>query len=224
MAPFTTILLVAPTRQVADMLSPALAAAGHQTIVTRDFDEAKALLSGRPKLLITEIKLGAYNGLHLAIRAEAIGTPTVVIGDSDPVLERDARRIHAAYLTLPLDRDRAVSVATELLERAVKERRSSRRRVKDVDALANDWQAQLVDVSYEGMRLEAGANPGLPKYFEVRVPRFNFSCQVERIWTSPGVIDATHLCCGAALFPSNLETALAWRALVDALPTELLAT
>ena len=35
-----------------------------------------------PRLLISEIKLGAYNGLHLAVRSLAVGIPAITIGDS----------------------------------------------------------------------------------------------------------------------------------------------
>lgn len=218
-----TILLVAPSGDVAATLTSAMAEVGCPSVLARSFEEAKTLLTGHPKLLITEVRLGAYNGLHLAIRADAIGTPAVVIGEPDVVLERDAQRLGAVYLTLPLDRLQTISVTNELANRVLHERRSPRRRVGPVEAFANDWGAQLVDVSYEGMRLEADSQPALPRYFEVRLPQFQFACQVERIWTAPSDDNASHLRCGAELFPATPEVALEWRALVDALPKDLLA-
>jgi hypothetical protein len=212
------ILLVGPGG-LASSLAPDLAAAGYQALVASEFAEAKALLAKRPSLLITEIKLGAYNGLHLAIRAQALGTPTVVIGDPDPVLEADAKRQRAVYVTPPLDPRRMLDLVSELLETAGHTRRSPRKRVPVLEALANDVHARLLDVSYEGMRLEAIDVQGgiLPPYFEVRLPRFNFACRVQRIWTSPSSDDHAHLWCGAALSTGD-ETARAWRVLVDTMP------
>jgi DNA-binding response OmpR family regulator len=210
------VLLVGRFGGVASALVTALAGAGYQTVVASDFGEAKALLAARPSLLITEIKLGAYNGLHLAIRARALGTPALVIGDPDPVLEADAKRQRALYVTPPVDPQRVLSLVSELLEAAGRTRRSPRKRVPVLEALANNVHARLLDVSYEGMRLEAIETEGatLPPYFEVRLPRFNFACTVQRIWTSPSSDDRAHLWCGAALSAGD-ETAKAWRVLVD---------
>jgi len=214
------VLLVGRSGGVASALVPALAAAGYETLVASDFGEAKALLAKRPNLLITEIKLGAYNGLHLAIRAQAIGTPTLVIGDPDPVLEADAKRQRALYVTPPLDPQRVLGLVSELLDAAGQTRRSPRKRVPVLEALANDVHARLLDVSYEGMRIEAidALGATLPPYFEVRLPRFNFACRVQRIWTSPSTDDHAHLLCGAALSAGD-ETARAWRVLVDTMPS-----
>src|SRR5216683_6148936 len=195
------VLLVGRSGGVASALASDLAAAGYQTLVASEFGEAKALLAKRPSVLITEIKLGAYNGLHLAIRARALGTPALVIGDPDPVLEADAQRQRALYVTPPIDPQRVLGLVSELLDAAGRTRRSPRKRVPVFEALANDVHARLLDVSYEGMRLEAIDAQGetLPPYFEVRLPGFNFSCRVQRIWTSPSSNDHAHLWCGAAL-------------------------
>jgi len=215
------ILLVSSLDNVGDSVAKALSFGSSQTIIrTNDFYEAKALLDGRPTLLVTSVKLGAFNGLHLALRASAIGTPAIVFGEPDLVLERDASSLGVKYVTLPLETDVLRDIAAELLMRAAKERRSVRRPVQALEALADDRQAQLLDVSYEGMRLEADAFPSLPRYFEVRVPRFKFACQVERIWTAPAGKDGSHCYCGAAMFPANPAAVLEWRALVDALPAE----
>src|SRR6202790_2827035 len=123
------VLVVGRSGGVATALASELAAAGYETLVASDFDEGKALLAKRPSLLITEIKLGAYNGLHLAIRAQAIGTPTLVIGDPDPVLEADAKRQRALYVTPPLDPQRVLGLISELLDAAGRTRRSPRKRV-----------------------------------------------------------------------------------------------
>ena len=57
-----------------------------------------AELIEQPDLLITEIRLAAYNGLHLALRARARGISSIVIGGPDLLFERDAERFGARYL------------------------------------------------------------------------------------------------------------------------------
>src|SRR6202158_5842097 len=219
------VLLVGRSGGVSSALALALAATGYQTFVASEFGEAKALLAKRPSVLITEIKLGAYNGLHLAIRAQAIGTPALVIGDPDPVLEADAKRQRALYVTPPIDPQRMLGLVSELLDATGRTRRSPRKQVPVLEALANDVHARLLDVSYEGMRLEAIDTQGeaLPPYCEVRLPRFNFVCRVQRIWISPSTADRAHVWCGAALTAGD-ETARAWRVLVDTMPGSAVAS
>jgi DNA-binding NtrC family response regulator len=93
-----TILVVAHTLPLAQSLLAWLAEAGHGVAIVTTFSAAKAHLRTAPDLLITELRLREYNGLQLALRAHQDGIPTLVIGDPDPVLERDARQFGAAYL------------------------------------------------------------------------------------------------------------------------------
>jgi len=217
------VLLVSPPTGVSKGLAPQLSEAGYEPLPASDFMEARALLDSRPDLLITDVKLGAYNGLHLAIRAGGLGVPALVLGESDPVLKADAERQQALYLTPPVDPDRLLSLVTKLLAVARQTRRSSRKQVPPLEVIADDFRARLLDVSYDGMRLEAAAKTQLtlPSYFTVRFPQFNFACRVQRIWTAavssedPG---AAALWCGAAVAAADPETAFTWRSLVDAMP------
>lgn len=199
-------------------LAPSLLSAGYEPTVVSDFAGAKASLDKRPDLLITELKLGAYNGLHLAIRAGVSRTPTIVVGDIDPVLRADAERQQATYLTPPIDPQRLVALVGELLQGSQHTRRSTRKQVPPVNALVNEVPAHLCDVSYEGMRIESAERDTPPPYFDVRLPQFNFSCRAQRVWTSPAGEDRSRVWCGAALSTSDGETASAWRALVDIMP------
>lgn len=211
------VLLVGPSG-VAHALASPLMSAGYEPTVAADFAGAKAYLDKRPDLLITELKLGAYNGLHLAIRASSSRTPTIVIGEDDPVLKTDAERQQATYLTLPIDPDNVVAMVGELLQASRQTRRSTRKQVPPVNALVNEVPAHLRDVSYEGMRIESWERDTPPPYFDVRLPQFNFSCRAQRVWTSPAGDDRSRVWCGAALSTSDGETASAWRALVDIMP------
>jgi FixJ family two-component response regulator len=218
------VLLVAPTPQVLHSLTDALRAAGFEAAVAIDFAAAKRMLDSRPDVLITELKLGPYNGLHLAIRASGLGTPSIVIGEADPVLEADARAQRAEYLELPVDDQRVIEVMRGLLQAARHTRRSPRKQVPGLDAFADQVQAQVLDVSYEGLRLATpfdGKTP-LPNTFTISLPRFNFSCQAQRIWTSQPSKEQD-VFYGAAIAPADVDTAIAWRTLVDTLPGLALA-
>lgn len=214
------VLLVAQSPRVASELAATLTSAGYAPIVASDFVAAKALLDTRSDFLITEVKLGAYNGLHLAIRAASRCTPTIVLGDTDPILQAEAERQKATFLTTPVDPERVLLVMRELLTAARQTRRSPRKQVPGLDAFVNDVHARLLDVSYEGMRIEATENQPatLPPHFTVRLPLFNFSCQVQRVWTAPSSGEGSGVSCGAELSTSDVDTVLAWRALADSLP------
>jgi len=107
------VLLVAPSPHLAVTLVAWLRDAGYEVILVTSFASAKALEHG-PSLLISEVRLGDYNGLHLAIRARAHDIPAIVVGHSDRVLQRDAEQVGATYLTYELDRSQFLR-AIELL-------------------------------------------------------------------------------------------------------------
>lgn len=82
-----------------------LRAAGYLVSHASGFHDASRLLaSDPPDLLIAGVKLGAYNGLHLIVRAHAKHPEmaSIVTSDvADSVLESEAGRQRAIYLTRP---------------------------------------------------------------------------------------------------------------------------
>jgi DNA-binding NtrC family response regulator len=93
------IVIVAPARSVRSTLGSWFGKAGYEIAVAATFAEAKNLLGLSPDLVVSELKLGEYNGLHLAAHAQSLGIPVIVIGPSDITLERDAEQLGALYLT-----------------------------------------------------------------------------------------------------------------------------
>jgi DNA-binding NtrC family response regulator len=83
-----------------------LEAAGYQVRSARSFDEAKTLLAAeRPHLLVTDLRLGQYNGIHLVLRSRSDYPGIVAVVTSriaDPVLEAEVHRQHAHFLLRPL--------------------------------------------------------------------------------------------------------------------------
>ena len=57
-------------------------------------------------MLITDIRLGAYNGLQLVVRAR-LANPSlpvlVVTAFHDPVLQEETERLNAIYMRKPVD-------------------------------------------------------------------------------------------------------------------------
>ena len=112
------VLLVAPSPVLARDLFAWLTEAAFDVSLVTTFAAAKVHLELGPQLLISEIRLAEYNGLHLASRAQARSIPSIVLGDVDPVLERDSRQMAVTYLGGPLDREYLLRVASHLTEDA----------------------------------------------------------------------------------------------------------
>ena len=93
------VLVVARNLRVAERLVAWLEESGRETTLVTTFADAKTHLEMRPDVVVTELKLGEYNGLHLALKAAAAHIPAVVLGPDDPVLRNDAAGVHALYLT-----------------------------------------------------------------------------------------------------------------------------
>jgi DNA-binding response OmpR family regulator len=77
---------------------------GHDVTACSDFNEGRRLLvDGHFEALIADVRLGAYNGLHLI----AIAPPSIIrIALSaflDPVIRRDAEQAGARFVVKPAD-------------------------------------------------------------------------------------------------------------------------
>lgn len=91
------ILVVSDTLALANNLLMWLTDAGYEPAVVTTFSAAKEQLRTAPDIVITELKLREYNGLHLALRANRDGIPTAVIGN-DARHAHDAEEIGARYV------------------------------------------------------------------------------------------------------------------------------
>ncbi len=102
------IFVVDDDRQVLKFLTEMLQEAGYDTVACERYQDAKGLLAAsRPDLLLTDIRLGAYNGLQLGIfaRQQHPGLPVIVLtGYEDPTLRDEALRAGAQFLVKPVTR------------------------------------------------------------------------------------------------------------------------
>ena len=109
------VVIVAQNPALATALLSWLGSAGYELAIVTTFAAAKALLETKPALIISELKLGEYNGLHLALKARAVGIPTIIVGPHDPVLQKDADELGATYLTSVLRRSQVLDLVSERL-------------------------------------------------------------------------------------------------------------
>src|SRR5687767_1477884 len=98
-----TVLVVAPTPSIAMKVFAWLTDSGCAPLVVSSFAAAKPYLDEQPAALISEVRLGEFNGLHLALRAQARNVPAILVGQPDSVLEREATQLGAFYVADPLD-------------------------------------------------------------------------------------------------------------------------
>jgi DNA-binding response OmpR family regulator len=98
------VLIVDDDAEVADTLKEILANAGHDVQTATSFEEGKRMLDETPPpdVLVTDIRLGRYNGLQLAvIRPTATGL-IVISGHTDPTLEAETRRLGGRFIMKPV--------------------------------------------------------------------------------------------------------------------------
>ena len=116
-----TVLIVHDDLTVLARLSARLKGRAEVSTATT-FGEAKAILTATPPtVLITGVRLGQYNGLHLIIRSRVDhpATVAIVIAEGvDAVLEQEARKNGAACLSYPAQDEKLLSLVAEAISRS----------------------------------------------------------------------------------------------------------
>jgi CheY-like chemotaxis protein len=200
--------------------------AGYECTGAATYDAAQQLLSLRPyDLLITDVRLGSFNGLQLVRQCthDYPGTAFIIVSAApDAMTEIEARRYGAACVAKPINRARLLEAVAGTLASLVHRRRWVRKRVPDgVSVLVGDRPAALVDVSYGGVRFSIGEpSGGLPSVLRMEVPAIGSAVRVQPVWTIREEGTQT-VECGAELMAERASVARAWRELVDRLPVEL---
>jgi DNA-binding NtrC family response regulator len=132
-----TVLIVAPSPNMAANLYAWVTGAGYQATVVSTFQAARHHLDRSPTLLISEVRLGDYNGLQLAFRAHTRDIPAIVIGEPDTVLERDALQFDAEYLPMDVQREHLLALVLHHTDAA--RRRASSAAASGVAPLFVSW-------------------------------------------------------------------------------------
>jgi len=113
------IVVVHERPTIVHALVTAFVAAGYQAAGALTFRDAIDLVADcRPAMLVVNVELGAFNGLHLAVRC-ATDFPwmkIVVVGPTNPAIEHEARALGAsAYVRRPADPSIVVDRALQTL-------------------------------------------------------------------------------------------------------------
>ena len=220
MAPL--IILVNDDGQALGLLSAALSDRGYSVAAVRTFGDAKALLdSSTPDLLIADVRLGEYNGLQLAIfgREDHPDLPVIVTNATeDKIVEADAIRYGATFVADPQHNPAfMVTVQGLVAARHATQRQSrhwSRRAVSSVvEVNAANVRAQILDVSYGGMRLAFAGAQEIPQTFDITLPSADVTVKVNRVWTDDPATEGQWRCGAELVKPTERR----WWRFVDTL-------
>ena len=216
------VILVNADRRALQQTEALLSEAGHLVAVFSSFVDAKKMLDAViPDLLVADIRLEAFNGLHLASCShhEHPDIPVIITHDhADPIFEAQAGEYGARFVVAPLRNPAHFlrSVDAALIERRRTQtpiRRWSRQRVAaQVQVDAADAQAQIVDMSYGGVRLSFSDSVHLPGTFDITLAT-GITVKAHRVWTTGSSGSGDQFCCGAELEETPARD---WRSFVDA--------
>jgi hypothetical protein len=169
--------------------------------------------------LIIDADLTASRDAAYVIRTLDRNRPLIVIGDDDATVLSKAARRDVAYLKRPVERDVFVMAVALALAEGRPARRSPRQVVPRIHATVESVPVRIIDVSYEGIRLEVPERhrSTLPPFFAVRVPIFNVSVVGKRVWVNNALNqDAqTMFWCGVKLERNTERAKTAWLSLVE---------
>jgi DNA-binding response OmpR family regulator len=104
------VLVVDDEPALLDAVKYAFERVGHQVVACRSFEDARTrMLSEHFDALVTDVRLGAFNGLQLAVIARNKSPQLGIIvfsGYDDPVLRAEAADLGASYLVKPVTGER----------------------------------------------------------------------------------------------------------------------
>jgi DNA-binding response OmpR family regulator len=115
-----SVLVVDDEQNVLALLEYWLTDAGYDVVACPRFDAARSYLAAHtPDALVADVRLGAFNGLQLALVA-AHGRPQTALlllsAYDDPVVRKDATACGARFLLKPVLREQLLSELAAALD------------------------------------------------------------------------------------------------------------
>lgn len=111
--PYSRVLVVDDEPALLDALKIALERGHCEVTACRTFEEARQRLLGEDfDVLITDVRLGAFNGIQLAVVARDRNAATRIVvfsGYDDPVLRSEAANLGATYLVKPISAEQLLN-------------------------------------------------------------------------------------------------------------------
>src|SRR6476660_3363187 len=183
--------------------------AGYVVTGAQTYDAAKRLLAlDSYELLITDIRLRGFNGLHLVRQ----------IYRDRPMMEVEAGRYGAQFVRKPIKPAEFLETVKRSAADVRRQRRWPRKRVVGgFRVTVNGQPAAVVDVCYGGLRLEVPEGGRLPARFDVEIAGIGLHLPVENVWCHPSGAEGGVVMCGATLAAEGTPAAHTWRAIVDRL-------
>jgi CheY-like chemotaxis protein len=195
--------------------------ADYHVTAAATYDAAKRLLAlGSYDLLVTDVRLRGFNGLHLVMQSRTDYPDMAVMiitGYDEPLMELEANRYNAVFVRKPIKPGEFLQAVSRSLTGVRRQRRWPRKRVLGgFRVTAAGKPAAVVDVSYGGLRLEIADESKPPSSFDVEVSGIGLHLMVEPVWWHRSE-DSRSTMCGAALASDATPAARTWRAIVDRL-------
>src|SRR5688572_10895295 len=193
---------------------------GHEVVFAPGFEPAiRRLDQIAPDLLVTDVRLGGFNGLHLVIRSQST-RPKMrsILLDRvhDPVVARDAQRYGAIYLGGPVNINVIAEHISKLLNDNGPQRRWPRKQpIKGLVFHVARRSARVIDISYGGIRRELPPAETIPAKFRMAIPGFEGVFRAKPVWSRFTPLGS--ISCGAELLEANPQVIAQWRQLVDSI-------
>ena len=218
------VLLVESDLQSSTAITKVLGEAGHAVTALTSFEAATESASkSRPDLLIAGVRLGRFNGLHLAarLRADHPELPIIILGhEGDVVLAAEAIQLRARFVPKTTPPTRLLSFVDDLLAgRAPRDLVSTRRwqrRPASIPVKTPQGMAWAVDVGYGGMRVQTTQPVDLDAPADVNLPTLGINVHGLFRW-SKRAADEKSWWSGFELDTDSSDTRR-WRRIVDSLP------
>lgn len=217
-----TILIVDAEAATREELTTLLTKAGYRVVAQSSVPSALQVLNeSPPDLLITEIRLDAYNGLHLIAMTPTPIPAIVLTGFADSSIEHDARRLGAEYLVKPVAPAALCDLVARMLTGRgsqsvfVGTRQGTRRRLAaPVSIRVGQQLGQIIEVSENGARLEIHdtSRAELPEMLTLHIVSCGLTVASRLKWKRPHA-NSTWVC-GVAFVDEDQPR---WRAVLDRL-------
>jgi DNA-binding response OmpR family regulator len=216
-----SIIVASADEHVRRRTQAMLAEHGYRIATASSFVEGQELLeSVAPNLLIADLRLDDYSGLQLAMHSRVYHPDVAIVvtcASDDWWTEREAKRHGAAFIAAPLENPAAFlsCVRAALASRAHAQkpmRRWLRNSVVGVTPVqAANGPAQIVDMSYGGVRLVFSGPRVIPATFDIGLPRGVATVHAHCVWTRSAGHEQFY--CGAEMAEDSADH---WRQFVDA--------
>ena len=130
----------------------------------------------------------------------------IMTGYDEPLIELEAARYKAGLVRKPIEAVTFLAQVADSLGAVRRQRRWPRKRVMGgFRVTAAGRPAAVVDVSYDGLRLEIPEVRSVPPVFDVEVTAIGLAFEVQPVWSSSPAGDAALVCGGTLLASDRVE-------------------